>query len=60
MDIAINAIADNIGEVSEELLGSMPTQLVWRIWRFLEARFVGFILRMHSLALNHSMVMAGI
>lgn len=43
MDMAINVIADNIGDVSEELLGSMPTQLVWRIWRFLEARFVGFI-----------------
>lgn len=43
MDMAINVIADNIGDVSEELLGSMPTQLVWRIWRFLEARFVGSI-----------------
>lgn len=43
MDMAINVIADNIGDVSEELLGSMPTQLVWRIWRFLEARFVDFI-----------------
>ena len=47
MDMAVNVIADNIGDVSEEFLGAMPIQLVWRIWRFLEARFVGlFTLRM--------------
>ncbi|KAL6870274.1 hypothetical protein J3F83DRAFT_735734 [Trichoderma novae-zelandiae] len=40
VDMAINVIADNIGDVSEELLGAMPAQLVWRIWRFLEARGV--------------------
>lgn len=39
-DMAVNVIADNIGDVSEELLGAMPVQLVWRIWRFLEARGV--------------------
>ncbi|RFU74673.1 hypothetical protein TARUN_7585 [Trichoderma arundinaceum] len=38
LDMAINVIADNIGDVSEELLGSIPTQLLWRIWHFLEAR----------------------
>lgn len=42
-DMAVNVIADNIGDVSEELLGAMPVQLVWRIWRFLEARFVGLL-----------------
>ncbi|GFP55074.1 hypothetical protein TASIC1_0004069900 [Trichoderma asperellum] len=42
LDMAINVIADNIGDVSEELLGSLPIQLVWRIWRFLEARGVCF------------------
>lgn len=42
LDMSINVIADNIGDVSEELLGSLPIQLVWRIWRFLEARWVVF------------------
>ncbi|KAM0261312.1 hypothetical protein ACHAQJ_002343 [Trichoderma viride] len=42
LDMAINVIANNIGDVSEELLGALPTQLVWRIWRFLEARGVCF------------------
>lgn len=42
LDMSINVIADNIGDVSEELLGSLPIQLVWRIWRFLEARGVCF------------------
>ncbi|KAL7790330.1 hypothetical protein V8C37DRAFT_384761 [Trichoderma ceciliae] len=42
LDMAINVIATNIGDVSEELLGSIPTQLLWRIWRFLEARGVCF------------------
>lgn len=48
VDMAVNVIADNIGDVSEELLGAMPVQLVWRIWRFLEARFVGLYLYVYG------------
>lgn len=38
LDMATNVIANNIGEVSESLLDSVPVRLLWRVWRFLEAR----------------------
>ena len=37
--MTINVIANNIGEVSAEHLEAIPVRLLWRIWRFLEARF---------------------
>ena len=39
LDMTINVIANNIGEVSVEHLEAIPVRLLWRIWRFLEARF---------------------
>jgi hypothetical protein len=38
VDVATNVIADNIGDVTEAHLESVPPKLLWRIWRFLEAR----------------------
>ena len=40
VDTTINVIANNIGCMNVELLDSIPTRLLWRIWRFLEARLV--------------------
>ncbi|PNY24399.1 Succinyl-3-ketoacid-coenzyme a transferase [Tolypocladium capitatum] len=40
VDVTINVIANNIGEVAEEYLDAIPQRLQWRIWRFLEARGV--------------------
>jgi hypothetical protein len=40
IDMTINVIANNIGDVTYEMLEVMPLRLVWRIWRFLEARGV--------------------
>ncbi|KAI9147846.1 Succinyl-3-ketoacid-coenzyme a transferase [Paramyrothecium foliicola] len=40
VDMATNVIANNIGEVTDEMLDAMPLPVVWRIWRFLEARGV--------------------
>jgi hypothetical protein len=38
VEMAINVVADNIGEASEKHLDGTPTKQQWRIWRFLEAR----------------------
>lgn len=40
LDMTINTIANNIGDVTEDHLDAIPARLLWRIWRFLEARFV--------------------
>lgn len=40
IDMATNIIANNIGDVTEEHLDPIPIRLLWRIWRFLEARLV--------------------
>lgn len=40
VDMTINVIANNIGDVAEEYFDAIPQRLQWRIWRFLEARFV--------------------
>jgi hypothetical protein len=42
VDIAISVLADNIGKVrSGAHLESIPSNMLWRIWRYLEARSVG-------------------
>ncbi|TQV98264.1 hypothetical protein IF1G_02344 [Cordyceps javanica] len=40
VDMAIRVVAKNIGHVSKELLEPIPARVLWRLWRFLEARFV--------------------
>lgn len=41
VDMAIRVVAKNIGLVSKELLiESIPASVLWRVWSFLEARFV--------------------
>ncbi|KAM5352070.1 hypothetical protein ACJ41O_004793 [Fusarium nematophilum] len=41
VDMAINVVADNIGKIrSGADLETIPIRLLWRIWRFLEARGV--------------------
>jgi hypothetical protein len=39
VDMATNVLADNIGDIDQEHMEAMPTRLLWRIWRFLEARW---------------------
>lgn len=38
-DMTTNIIANNIGLLSVEHIEPIPLRLVWRIWRFLEARY---------------------
>lgn len=38
VDMATNVIASNIGDITDQHMDVMPTRLLWRIWRFLEAR----------------------
>ncbi|ATY64712.1 hypothetical protein A9K55_005053 [Cordyceps militaris] len=38
VDMAIRAVAKNIGHMSKELLEQLPASMLWRLWRFLEAR----------------------
>ncbi|KAJ3482164.1 hypothetical protein NLG97_g7642 [Lecanicillium saksenae] len=38
VDMAIRAVAKNIGMISKELLEPIPLRVLWRLWRFLEAR----------------------
>lgn len=40
VEMTINTIANNIGDVTPEHFETIPARLLWRIWRFLEARFV--------------------
>lgn len=40
IDMAIHAVADNIGDISEEHIDAVPDRLVWRLWTFFEARQV--------------------
>ncbi|KAF7542821.1 hypothetical protein G7Z17_g11253 [Cylindrodendrum hubeiense] len=40
VDMAINVVAENIGDVAVGHLDGLPKSLLWRIWRFLEARGV--------------------
>ncbi|KAI5466474.1 hypothetical protein BGZ63DRAFT_400852 [Mariannaea sp. PMI_226] len=42
VDMAINILADNIGEVDLDSLDDLPNTLLWRVWRFLEARSTCF------------------
>lgn len=53
VDMTTNVIANNIGDVTDEMLDALPSRLLWRVWRFLEARLVLTKLRF-SLANNHS------
>jgi hypothetical protein len=40
--MAISVLADNIGKVrSRADLEAIPSNMLWRIWRYLEARSVG-------------------
>ncbi len=39
-DMTTNIIANNIGLLSVEHIEPIPVRLVWRIWRFLEARYL--------------------
>lgn len=38
VDMATNVVANNIGEITDQHMETMPSKLVWHIWRFLEAR----------------------
>ncbi|KAJ4164161.1 hypothetical protein LMH87_005846 [Akanthomyces muscarius] len=38
VDMSIRVVAKNIGIVSKELLETIPPRVLWRLWRFLEAR----------------------
>ncbi|KAH7015152.1 hypothetical protein EDB80DRAFT_566902 [Ilyonectria destructans] len=40
VDMAINVVADNIGDVAPGHLDGLPNRLLWRVWSFLEARGV--------------------
>src|SRR6478735_12076400 len=41
VDMAISVLADNIGKVrSRSHLEAIPSNMLWRIWRYLEARSV--------------------
>ncbi|GAB0134620.1 hypothetical protein EsDP_00002985 [Epichloe bromicola] len=40
IDMTIHVVADNIGDISEEHLDAIPDRLLWRLWRFFEARGV--------------------
>lgn len=40
VDMATNAVADNIGQITERHAEAMPPRVQWRVWRFLEARYV--------------------
>lgn len=40
VDMAIRVVAKNIGLVSKDMLEPIPPRVLWRLWRFLEARFV--------------------
>lgn len=40
VDMAINVVADNIGDVAPGHLDGLPNRLLWRVWSFLEARYV--------------------
>lgn len=40
VDMAISVIAKNIGLLEKKHIEPLPTRLVWRLWRFLEARYV--------------------
>jgi len=38
VETALSVVADNIGDATERHLENVPPKLLWRIWRFLEAR----------------------
>lgn len=38
VDMATNVLASNVGELTDQHMEAMPSRLLWRIWRFLEAR----------------------
>lgn len=38
VDMATNVIAANIGDLTDHHMEAMPSRLLWRLWRFLEAR----------------------
>jgi len=38
VETALGVVADNIGEATAADLENVPPKLLWRIWRFLEAR----------------------
>ncbi|KHO01067.1 uncharacterized protein MAM_00068 [Metarhizium album ARSEF 1941] len=38
IDMATHVAADNIGDATEHHVEAMPARLLWRVWRFLEAR----------------------
>lgn len=40
LDMTTTVLANNIGDVSEEMLRALPTRHLWPVWRFLEARWV--------------------
>jgi hypothetical protein len=40
IDMTTNVIANNVGLLSFEHIEPIPIRLAWRIWRFLEARYV--------------------
>jgi hypothetical protein len=44
VDMAISVVADNIGKVrSVAHLEAIPNNMLWRIWRYLEARSVNTV-----------------
>lgn len=43
LDMVTNVVANNIGDVTMEHMEATPTRLLWHIWHFLEARWVGAI-----------------
>jgi hypothetical protein len=43
IDMATHVVANNVGDMTEQHLEGLPVRLLWRIWRFLEARFVVLI-----------------
>lgn len=57
VDMAINVVANNISDVPGEYLDFVPVRLRWRVWRFLEARFVHA--RLYTFPGTKAMRMAG-
>lgn len=38
IEMATHVIVENIGDITQRHLDHLPRSLVWRIWRFFEAR----------------------
>ena len=40
VSMSIHVVAENINQVTEQHLLALPPELMWRVWNFLEVRYV--------------------